>query len=80
MLGNRQVIEEIPGHGTVVGGNVSAGGFINSPFFPAQYPRDLGAEYVINCQANSTLSCKVRLIFSDFQLAGVSVMEVNLCL
>lgn len=48
---------------------------LTSPFFPARYPRDLSLEYVITCP-NETLACRIRLLFSDFQLATVSIMEV----
>lgn len=51
-------------------------GILTSPFFPARYPRDLGLEYVITCP-NEAPSCRIRLLFSDFQLATVSIMEVR---
>ncbi|CAL1684988.1 unnamed protein product [Lasius platythorax] len=49
-------------------------GILTSPFFPARYPRDLGLEYVITCPTEAP-SCRIRLLFSDFQLATVSIME-----
>lgn len=55
--------------------NNTDGGILTSPFFPARYPRDLGMEYVVNCPDDAP-SCRVRVLFSDFQLAGVSIIEV----
>ncbi|XP_072745453.1 uncharacterized protein Culd isoform X2 [Anoplolepis gracilipes] len=49
-------------------------GILTSPFFPARYPRDLGLEYIITCPTEAP-SCRIRLLFSDFQLATVSIME-----
>ncbi|XP_033342685.2 CUB and LDLa domain isoform X1 [Megalopta genalis] len=54
--------------------NNTGGGILTSPFFPARYPRDLGLEYVVACPSEA-LSCRIRLLFSDFQLATVSIME-----
>ncbi|EZA55435.1 uncharacterized protein LOC105279175 [Ooceraea biroi] len=54
--------------------NGTGGGILTSPFFPARYPRDLGLEYVITCPSEAP-SCRIRLLFSDFQLATVSIME-----
>lgn len=56
--------------------NSTGGGILTSPFFPARYPRDLGLEYLITCPSEAP-SCRVRLLFSDFQLATVSIMEVR---
>lgn len=56
--------------------NGTAGGILMSPFFPARYPRDLGLEYIINCPTEARL-CRVRVLFSDFQLASVSIIEVT---
>lgn len=54
--------------------NNTGGGILTSPFFPARYPRDLGLEYVVTCPSEAP-SCRIRLLFSDFQLATVSIME-----
>ncbi|XP_043524962.1 uncharacterized protein LOC122536564 [Frieseomelitta varia] len=54
--------------------NNTGGGILTSPFFPARYPRDLGMEYVVSCPSEAP-SCRIRLLFSDFQLATVSIME-----
>ncbi|XP_043463794.1 serine-rich adhesin for platelets isoform X2 [Leptopilina heterotoma] len=54
--------------------NSTIGGILTSPFFPSRYPRDLGMEYVITCPTESP-SCRVRVLFSDFQLAAVSIIE-----
>ncbi|XP_076243972.1 CUB and LDLa domain [Calliopsis andreniformis] len=54
--------------------NSTGGGIITSPFFPARYPRDLGLEYVVTCPSEAP-ACRIRLLFSDFQLATVSIME-----
>lgn len=55
--------------------NGTGGGILMSPFFPAQYPRDLGLEYIITCPSEAP-SCRIKLLFSDFQLATVSIIEV----
>lgn len=60
--------------GGAKGLNSTGGGILTSPFFPARYPRDLGLEYIITCP-NEAPSCRIRLLFSDFQLATVSIME-----
>ncbi|KYN01842.1 Cubilin, partial [Cyphomyrmex costatus] len=54
--------------------NSTGEGILMSPFFPARYPRDLSLEYIITCP-NEAPSCRIRLLFSDFQLATVSIME-----
>ncbi|KAJ8676023.1 hypothetical protein QAD02_011809, partial [Eretmocerus hayati] len=54
--------------------NNTGGGILTSPFFPARYPRDLNVEYVITCP-DEIPSCRVRVLFSDFQIAAVSMME-----
>ncbi|XP_076648123.1 CUB and LDLa domain isoform X1 [Halictus rubicundus] len=59
---------------TAKGLNSTGGGILTSPFFPARYPRDLGLEYVVACPSEAP-SCRIRLLFSDFQLATVSIME-----
>ncbi|XP_025162221.1 uncharacterized protein LOC105191269 isoform X2 [Harpegnathos saltator] len=56
------------------GSNGTGGGILTSPFFPARYPRDLGLEYIITCP-NEASTCRIRLLFSDFQMATVSIME-----
>src|SRR5690349_13035549 len=45
---------------------------ISSPFFPALYPRDYSTEHVINCEV---VNCRIRLVFSDFQISRSSNME-----
>ncbi|XP_011502025.1 PREDICTED: uncharacterized protein LOC105365530 [Ceratosolen solmsi marchali] len=54
--------------------NITSGGILTSPFFPSRYPRDLGMEYIISCPTEVP-SCRVRVLFSDFQLAAVSIIE-----
>ncbi|KAJ9595457.1 hypothetical protein L9F63_013368, partial [Diploptera punctata] len=71
---NRHVIEGSPGGG-VVTSNISHSGILMSPFFPAQYPRDLGTEYVIKCLSENNSTCRVRIVFRDFQIATGSIME-----
>ncbi|XP_034949761.1 uncharacterized protein Culd isoform X2 [Chelonus insularis] len=56
------------------GFNNTVGGVLTSPFFPARYPRDLGVEYIITCPTEAH-SCRIRVLFSDFQLATVSIIE-----
>lgn len=76
-IGNRLILT-----GTNTGSEMSksmnntGGGILTSPFFPSRYPRDLGMEYIITC-SNEIPSCRVRVLFSDFQLAAVSIMEVK---
>lgn len=55
--------------------NSTTGGILTSPFFPSRYPRDLGIEYIITCPSDA-ISCRVRVLFSDFQIATVSIIEV----
>lgn len=45
---------------------------ISSPFFPALYPRDHSVEHVVTCNIDD---CRIRLIFSDFQVSRSSSME-----
>lgn len=45
---------------------------IASPFFPAVYPRDYSIEHVLTCKVET---CRIHLVFSDFQLARSSSME-----
>ncbi|KAL7303227.1 hypothetical protein TKK_0004428 [Trichogramma kaykai] len=54
--------------------NNTGGGTLASPFFPSRYPRDMGIEYIISCPTEAPV-CRVRVLFSDFQVAAVSVME-----
>lgn len=59
--------------------NGTGSGILTSPFFPARYPRDLGMEYIVTCP-NEEPACRIRILFSDFQLAAVSIMEVLDCM
>jgi hypothetical protein len=54
--------------------NASRGGVLTSPFFPANYPRDLGIEYVITSMDQKS---NVQVIFLDFQVSTSSIMEVS---
>lgn len=54
--------------------NLSRGGVLTSPFFPANYPRDLGIEYVITSMDQKS---NVQVIFLDFQVSTSSIMEVS---
>ncbi|XP_036138888.1 uncharacterized protein LOC105831571 [Monomorium pharaonis] len=65
---------EITSRALTKGLNGTGGGILTSPFFPARYPRDLGLEYIITCPSEAS-SCRIRLLFSDFQLATVSIIE-----
>lgn len=47
---------------------------ISSPYFPYNYPIDLTTEYIINC--DSVEKCRIYLIFTDFQIAESSILEV----
>ncbi|GAB0091766.1 CUB domain [Sergentomyia squamirostris] len=50
------------------------GGFrcFQSPFFPAMYSRDFSVDYNISCLS---YDCRIRIIFTDYQLALVSTVE-----
>lgn len=48
---------------------------LTSSFFPYYYPSDLSMEHVINCE--TTEMCRISLVFSDFQLARSSIIEVS---
>lgn len=67
---------EMTSRASTKGLNGTGGGILMSPFFPARYPRDLSLEYIITCPSE-ILSCRIRLLFSDFQLATVSIIEVH---
>lgn len=45
---------------------------IESPFFPALYPRDLACEYLLTCE---TEACRVHVLFTDFLVAADSIVE-----
>lgn len=45
---------------------------IQSPFFPAVYSRDFIVDYNISCLRTD---CRIRIIFTDFQLALISTVE-----
>ncbi|XP_071445111.1 uncharacterized protein Culd [Hetaerina americana] len=66
---NRQFLK---GYRPSPSANATTGGILSSPFFPALYPRDLGAEHFI---ISPDPSARVRLLFSDFQLAASSIVE-----
>lgn len=46
---------------------------ISTPFFPFLYPRDYEVEFTIHCRGE----CQVHVNFIDFQMAPVSVLEVD---
>ncbi|XP_065341759.1 uncharacterized protein LOC135940691 isoform X2 [Cloeon dipterum] len=54
-------------------GNATRGGELVSPFFPANYPRDIGIEYVITTMDQKS---NVQVIFTDFQLSSSSIIEM----
>jgi hypothetical protein len=45
---------------------------IATPFFPAVYPRDYSIEHVLTCKEEA---CRIRLVFSDFQISRSSTIE-----
>lgn len=45
---------------------------IESPFFPAYYPRDYATEHIIKCDFEL---CRIRIEFSDFLISRSSSME-----
>lgn len=65
-LGNREVLTL--NDSTILNESVE----ISSPFFPSYYPRDHSVEHVVACHVES---CRIRMVFSDFQLARSSSME-----
>ncbi|XP_059619986.1 uncharacterized protein LOC132263974 isoform X2 [Phlebotomus argentipes] len=46
---------------------------IQSPFFPSLYSRDFIVDYNISCLSDD---CRIRIIFTDFQLALISTLEI----
>ena len=71
IAGNRLYLKGTPGPN-----NLTYGGDLRSPFFPAPYPKDLGAEYVISCQ-QTELRCRVKLLFTYFMVSTQSIIEVR---
>lgn len=53
--------------------NANGPQIISTPYFPMNYPRDYGTEYILTCDSDS---CHVRLDFTDFQLGLTSTMEI----
>lgn len=72
---NLQIVNGSQSSGLISGSlfNESSSGVLTSPFFPALYPRDYGVEYIVRCPTEA--NCRVRIIFQDFQLATLSIME-----
>ncbi|XP_055611974.1 uncharacterized protein LOC129758495 isoform X2 [Uranotaenia lowii] len=67
---NRETLQGDPGEvQNLTGANVKS---IMTPYFPSYYPRDFGKEYLLSCNVES---CRINVIFSDFQLAKTSTME-----
>ncbi|XP_059489398.1 uncharacterized protein LOC132204719 isoform X2 [Neocloeon triangulifer] len=52
--------------------NATRGGELSSPYFPANYPRDLGIEFIITSMDQKS---NVQVIFSDFQVSSASIIE-----
>lgn len=53
---------------------------LTTPFFPALYPRDYATEHLIQCNADKNATqdaCRIRIIFTDFQIALDSTLEVS---
>lgn len=92
IAGNIEVIKGLPSN---KGDQFSSdAAVLSSPFFPAMYPRDFIKEHRIQCTTdesnvsaatasthNNNLidSCRIRVIFTDFQVAFVSTIEVRIC-
>lgn len=51
--------------------------FFTSPYFPSYYVEDLIIEYLITCPEIISDNCQIELIFTDFQIAPMSIMEVG---
>lgn len=53
---------------------------LTTPFFPALYPRDFATQHIIQCDVDKSGTndpCRVRVIFTDFQIALDSTLEVS---
>ncbi|CRL03322.1 CLUMA_CG016193, isoform A [Clunio marinus] len=64
---NREIITMTPGESTELNNVI-----LESPFFPQPYPRDHSMEHVLTCDIDK---CRIRLVFSDFQLSRSSTIE-----
>lgn len=54
---------------------------LTTPFFPALYPRDYATEHLIRCTVDKNTTndeCRIRVIFTDFQIALDSTLEVGI--
>ncbi|KAL3269859.1 hypothetical protein HHI36_008916 [Cryptolaemus montrouzieri] len=47
--------------------------WINSPFFPNNYPTDLSSEHVIKCRYSER--CRISLTFTDYRIGRESILE-----
>lgn len=48
-----------------------------SPFFPNFYPRDFSVQQTFKCDDATKDNCRLELIFTDFQIAFMSSLEVR---
>lgn len=77
-------IEKIVGTSNILNSNIldeQPSNTITSPWFPALYPRDFATEHAIQCNTvdkNATNACRIHVIFTDFQIAFDSTIEVVL--
>lgn len=52
-----------------------------TPFFPALYPRNYATEHLVQCTVDKNATdneCRIRIIFTDFQIALDSTLEVGI--
>ena len=60
----------------MIAGKIGDTGVIQSPHFPNPYPRDYSNE--VRLQVAEDQAAIIQLIFDDFQLTSVSLIEVCL--
>lgn len=54
---------------------------LTTPFFPSIYPKDYASEHLIQCTIDNNTTneaCRIRVIFTDFQIALDSTLEVGI--
>ena len=56
-------------------GEFGNNGIIESPNFPSDYNMDFDTEFILSCVSGD--DCRISLIFTDFSLSPLSVMEVK---
>ncbi len=82
-VGNSEKIFGFPNQSNVIANEQQIDSIVTltSPFFPALYPRDYATEHLIQCNAETNATnneCRIRVIFTDFQIALDSTLEVGI--